>query len=76
MNPFDSSKQYRQPQSQYKDFSATQLFCPRCRQATPVRERLLLVLPDGDLYQYLCSYCGASLGEKRVKDQPNTQIIY
>ncbi len=75
MNPFDNIKQ--QAQAQYKDFAATQLFCPRCRQATPVRERLLLVLPDGDLYQYVCSYCGTSVGEKRVKAQSNPiQIIH
>ncbi len=74
-NPFNNMPQDPQTQAQYKDFTATQLFCPKCRQATPVRERLLLVLPDGDLYQYLCAYCGTSLGEKRVKEQPQIQII-
>ncbi len=76
MSPFIRSNQYSQSASQYKDFSATQLFCPKCRQATPVRERLLLVLPDGDLYEYLCVYCGTSLGEKRVKQQHPVQLIY
>ena len=32
----------------------------------PVRERLLLVLPDKDLYEYLCTGCGDSLGEREV----------
>jgi hypothetical protein len=32
----------------------------------PVRERLLLVLPDKDLYEYLCTGCGSSLGEREV----------
>ena len=32
----------------------------------PVRERLLLVLPDKDLYEYLCTGCGGSLGERAV----------
>ena len=32
----------------------------------PVRERLLLVLPDKDLHEYLCTGCGASLGEREV----------
>ena len=73
MNPFNTHKQR---QEQYKDFTATQLFCPKCRQATPVRERLLLVLPDGDLYEYRCAYCGTSLGEKRVKEQSAMPIIY
>ena len=35
------------------------LFCGRCQQPRPVRERLLLVLPDGELHEYLCSACGA-----------------
>lgn len=69
-------RQRPQQPEQYKDFNATQLFCPKCRQATPVRERLLLVLPDGDLYEYRCVYCGTSLGEKRVKQQSNLRIVY
>jgi hypothetical protein len=32
----------------------------------PVRERLLLILPDKDLYDYLCTGCGDSLGEREV----------
>jgi len=76
MNPFMKPKQRPQGPSQYKDFNATELFCPKCRQATPVRERLLLVLPDGDLYEYRCSYCGTPLGEKRVRQQPNISLIY
>jgi hypothetical protein len=32
----------------------------------PVRERLLLILPDKDLYEYLCTGCGDSLGEREV----------
>jgi len=32
----------------------------------PVRERLLLILPDKDLYEYLCTRCGDSLGEREV----------
>jgi hypothetical protein len=30
----------------------------------PVRERLLLVLPDGDLYDYTCEGCHSSVGSK------------
>ncbi len=30
----------------------------------PVRERLLLILPDGELYDYTCQGCGSSLGSK------------
>ena len=48
----------------YKEFDATELYCPRCKQAVPVRKRLLLVLPDGDKYEYRCAYCSASVGTK------------
>jgi hypothetical protein len=50
---------------QFEEFQASALFCERCKQAQPVRERLLLVLPDGDLYEYLCAACNASLGKRR-----------
>jgi len=30
----------------------------------PVRERLLLVLPDGELYDYTCQGCNNSIGSK------------
>mgnify|MGYP003593530979 FL=1 len=70
MNP------YYDGNAQYKDFAATELFCPKCRRSMPVREFLLLVLPDGDLYDYRCARCGTSLGEKRVKEQPPIQIVY
>ncbi|PID56394.1 cytoplasmic protein [candidate division KSB3 bacterium] len=76
MNPYQRDNSAPQGGGQqYKDFSATQLFCPRCRQASPVRERLLLVLPDGDLYEYLCVYCGMALGEKRVKERVPIEIV-
>ena len=32
----------------------------------PVRERLLLILPDKDIYEYLCTGCAESLGEREV----------
>ena len=73
---YPSNKRNQPVQAQYKDFTATELYCPKCRQATPVRERLLLVLPDGDLYEYRCVYCGTSLGEKRVKGEPNIQLVF
>jgi hypothetical protein len=42
--------------------------------AVPVRERLLLILPDGELYEYLCSRCGASVGEKTAKGKENIRV--
>lgn len=49
---------------QYKDLEATSLFCPRCGKAQPVRRRLLLVLPTGEKYSYLCAVCGEEVGSK------------
>jgi hypothetical protein len=31
-----------------------------------VRERLLLVLPDGELNEYLCAACGSHVGSRKV----------
>jgi hypothetical protein len=55
-------------ESSYQEFEATTLFCARCRRAVPVRRRLLLVLPTGNKYDYLCSVCGASVGGKEDND--------
>ena len=62
-------------QEQYRDFDATELFCPICRRAVPVRKRLLLVLSNGDKYDYTCVYCGTSVGDKMVKEQDNLKVI-
>jgi len=55
---------------QFDQFQATELYCPRCRRAQPVRERLLLVLPHAELYEYRCTVCAASLGSREVKAPP------
>jgi len=60
---------YGQSRSNSGDFEALQasmLFCGRCRVAQPVRERLLLILPDGELHEYLCVACGASVGSRKL----------
>ncbi len=59
----------------YKDFDATELFCPQCRRAVPVRKRLLLILTEGDKYDYSCVYCGTSVGDKLVRDNTNKEIV-
>jgi len=64
-----------QTQGQYNDFEASQLFCPKCRQAVPVRKRLLLVLPQGEKYDYLCARCSMPVGEKLDTNAQETQII-
>jgi hypothetical protein len=41
----------------------------------PVRERLLLVLPEGEKYEYLCARCGTSVGDKLVTGEPKPLIV-
>lgn len=48
----------------YQEFEATSLFCARCRRAVPVRKKLLLVLPTGNKYDYVCQVCGTEVGGK------------
>jgi len=52
----------------FDQFEATSLFCPKCRRATQARKRLLLVLPDGNKYDYLCAECGTAVGGKTDND--------
>jgi hypothetical protein len=54
------------PTPQFGSFIASELYCPKCKSAQPVREKLLLVLPSGELHEYLCSRCATSLGERTV----------
>lgn len=51
---------------QFDQFRASLLFCKTCGKAMPVRERLLLVLPDREKYEYLCSECGETVGGREV----------
>jgi len=53
--------------NQFKTLRASSLYCQRCKVARPVRERLLLVLPDRELYDYLCTECGDSVGSREVR---------
>jgi hypothetical protein len=51
---------------QFGNFTASELYCPKCGKSQPVRERLLLVLPSGELHEFLCSRCATSLGKRTV----------
>jgi hypothetical protein len=62
-------------QSSYGEFEATELFCPTCRQARPVRQHLLLVLPTGNKYDYRCAVCGTSVGSKMDDDSSAFSIL-
>lgn len=55
---------------QFGQFTASELYCPKCRSSQPVREKLLLVLPSGELYEFLCSRCATSLGKRTVTGPP------
>jgi len=59
----------------FREFDATELYCPRCRRAVPVRKRLLLVLPEGDKYEYLCAYCSESVGTKIDRQEKPLSLI-
>jgi hypothetical protein len=56
--------------STFDEFQASVLFCARCRSPQPVRERLLLILPDGELHEYVCASCGGSVGSRKVTAPP------
>ncbi len=61
--------------SNFEEFEATSLYCPKCKAAVPVRKKLLLVLPEGDEYEYLCAYCATSVGMKIDKSAPPIQLV-
>ena len=66
--PFDFGGGGDAPPARQEDsfdqFEATELYCPKCRRAVPVRKSLLLILPGGDKYEYRCQYCGDTVGDK------------
>ena len=48
----------------FEDMEASQLYCPTCKRAMPVRKRLLLVLLDREISDYVCAGCGSPVGKK------------
>ncbi|MDL1962459.1 MAG: cytoplasmic protein [Deltaproteobacteria bacterium] len=63
------------PKSSFDQFEATALYCPKCKKAVPVKKHLLLILPEGDKYEYVCAYCGTSLGDKMDKTSGQNVIL-
>jgi hypothetical protein len=59
----------------YKEFDATELYCPKCKRPVPVRKRLLLVLPEGDKYEYLCAVCLETVGTKIDRHKKSVSVI-
>lgn len=65
----------RDGRSSYGSLEASELFCPSCRRATPVRQHLLLVLPTGNRYELRCAECGTPVGEKSDDDREEFQRL-
>lgn len=55
----------------FDQLEASLLLCPLCRVAVPVRKRLLLILPDGNKFEYVCTRCGSTCGDKIEPDRPS-----
>lgn len=60
----------------FEQLEASLLFCPKCREAVSVRKRLLLILPQGTKFDYLCTRCGSICGDKIEPDRPPVQRQY
>ncbi|MFQ5766747.1 MAG: hypothetical protein ACE5ID_02015 [Acidobacteriota bacterium] len=65
-------------QASHQSLEASELFCRRCNGSRPVRKRLLLILPTGNKYDYLCVSCGSSVGgemDERANDFHMTGLL-
>ncbi len=60
---------------QFEALEASELFCPKCRTARPVRRHLLLVLPTGNTYEYRCAVCATPVGRKEDGDASEFEAI-
>ncbi len=70
-NPSERS----QARDSYGELEASELYCPQCGRAVPVRKFLLLVLPDGDRYEYRCRFCGTKVGKKTSHSGQFYQVL-
>ena len=59
----------------FDQLQASLLYCNQCGRAMPVRQRMLLILPDGELYDYLCLGCGDSIGSKTERQSPLSPTV-
>jgi len=59
----------------FRELEATELYCPQCKRSNPVRKYLLLVLPEGDKYEYRCAVCAETVGTKIDRQQKPLSII-
>jgi len=59
----------------FEQLEASLLFCPQCRQAMPVRKKLLLILMEGNKFEYVCTKCGSTCGEKVEADEKKPRLL-
>jgi len=65
----------RKPRPSFEQLEASLLYCPHCRQAMPVRKKLLLILPEGNKFEYLCTTCSSTCGEKIEQDEQKPRLL-
>ncbi len=78
MPPFQDphpNQRLQEQERQFDQLEASSLYCPTCRTATPVRKRLLLVLQEGERYEYLCARCSTSVGRKVEETTKQIDLI-
>jgi hypothetical protein len=56
----------------FERLEASLLACPKCKRAVAVRKRLLLILPEGDKYEYVCPHCGSTCGSTIQQEDKRT----
>ncbi|MCJ7774052.1 MAG: hypothetical protein MUP22_13075 [Desulfobacterales bacterium] len=59
----------------FRELEATELYCAKCKRAVTVRKRLLLVLPEGDKYEYRCVFCNEAVGSKIDRNLKQNSLI-
>jgi rubrerythrin len=59
----------------FEQLEASLLFCPQCRQAMPVRKKLLLILMEGNKFEYVCTTCGSTCGDKIEADEKKPRFL-
>lgn len=71
----DPNRGQGEEEGSFDQFEATELYCIKCGRAVPVHKSLLLILPDGEKYEYRCQFCGSTVGDKMDKGKPFPGLI-
>ncbi len=73
--PMNGGQRTKEGPREFRKFTASELYCPKCKRATPVREQLLLVLPKGNKYDYRCSVCGEPVGSRTDEEGDGITLV-